>query len=277
MENTQYTINNGHLESVQVIGKLNLSDLPGATNTNLTTLIIGTTVTTIGQNAFYNCTSLTSVIIPVAVTTIGQDAFQYCTSLTSINIPAGVTTIGNGVFYNCTRLVSIDFPDSVTNIGRGMFTYCTRLSSVIIGSSVQSIDYRAFSQCTSLASMIFRGPLTNANIQNECFDGIDSNTTRKFIFLNTNSENEISTSLLAKLKPITVYDTVSPAGPQIFFLPTPNNIYNEATLLNFLATDANKYCNIINSVVVTSDLINTSNTPKILMNTTNALISITKS
>jgi hypothetical protein len=276
MENTQYTINNGPLESVQVIGELNLSDLPGATSTNLTTLIIGTTVTTIGQNAFYNCRSLTSVIIPVAVTTIGQDAFQYCTSLTSINIPAGVTTIGSGVFYSCTSLSSINFPDSVTNIGRGMFTYCTRLASVTIPNSVTSIEYLSFGLCSSLASVTFGGPLTNANIESEIFNYIGPNATRKFRF-NTYDSTLINQSLLDQIKSITDDDRVSSTGPQIFILPPPpTDISNGAQLLQFLTTDA-EYGNINNNIVVTGNLINTSNTLKIIINTTNALISITKS
>ena len=41
-------------------------------------LIIGDSVTTIGEFAFYGCRSLTSVAIPNSVTTIGKSAFDGC-------------------------------------------------------------------------------------------------------------------------------------------------------------------------------------------------------
>ena len=55
----------------------------------------GTTyrVTSIGNNAFSDCSSLTNIEIPNSVTSIGDNAFSYCYYLTSITIPNSVTTI----------------------------------------------------------------------------------------------------------------------------------------------------------------------------------------
>ena len=53
-------------------------------NNRLTNVIIGDSVTTIGDQAFYCCGRLASVVIPVSVTTIGDQAFEGCSSLTSI-------------------------------------------------------------------------------------------------------------------------------------------------------------------------------------------------
>ena len=63
----------------------------------------------IGDEAFYLCTSLTSVTVGSGVTSFGNGAFDSCTSLTSVIIPSSVTSIGNSAFYWCTSLTSITF------------------------------------------------------------------------------------------------------------------------------------------------------------------------
>ena len=60
---------------------------------DLTRVIIGNGVTTIGKNAFGGLSSLTYVTIPNSVTTIRESAFHDCNSLTYVTIPNSVTTI----------------------------------------------------------------------------------------------------------------------------------------------------------------------------------------
>ena len=108
------------------------------------TIIIGDSVTSICNYAFYDCDNLTSIEIPNSVTSIGDSAFLDCSGLTSVTIGNGVTSIGDAAFYSCDNLASIDIPDSVLSIGNSAFEYCSGLTSITIGNGVTSIGRRAF-------------------------------------------------------------------------------------------------------------------------------------
>ena len=73
-------------------------------------------VTSIGEEAFYDCDYLTSVTIPNSVTSIGSSAFYFCRFLTSVTIPNSVTSIEYQAFCYCSGLTSVTIPNSVTTI-----------------------------------------------------------------------------------------------------------------------------------------------------------------
>lgn len=60
---------------------------------NFTTVVIEEGVTSIGEEAFYDCAGLESVTLPRSLTTIGHGAFFLCSGLKSVTIPTGVTSI----------------------------------------------------------------------------------------------------------------------------------------------------------------------------------------
>ena len=93
---------------------------------------------------------VTGVVIPEGVTSIGDEAFRECTFLTSIEIPDSVESIGNSAFSGCSSLTSIEIPNSVTNIEDWAFAHCSSLTSIDIPNSVIKIGEDAFSGCSSL-------------------------------------------------------------------------------------------------------------------------------
>ena len=89
-------------------------------------------VTSIGRDAFYNCSGLTSVTIGNSVTSIGYYAFNGCSGLTSVTIPNSVTSIGEGAFCVCENLKSVHISENVTDFGESPFYGCKNLKRVYV-------------------------------------------------------------------------------------------------------------------------------------------------
>lgn len=118
--------------------------------------INGLPVTTIGCQAFANCSGLTNainVVIGSNVTTIADDAFFCCTKLTAVVMTNSVISMGYTVFYNCPNLTNITLSASLTSIGPGAFAYCASLRNVTIPASVTNIGADPFEACPSLTAI----------------------------------------------------------------------------------------------------------------------------
>ena len=129
--------------------------------TELTSITIPNSVTSIVDNTFYGCRGLTSIVIPDSVTTIGNDAFAGCTRVTSITIPESVTSIGNSAFVGCSGLSSITIPESVTSIGNGAFSNCLNLVNITLPSRMDSFGSAMFSDCYKLNNVTIPEGITN--------------------------------------------------------------------------------------------------------------------
>ena len=203
-------------------------------------------VTSIGKDAFYDCTNLTSITIPNGATSIGDRAFFGCTGLTSITFPNSVASLGDSAFSGCSGLTSIKvasrnaayhsqgncvietankvlvlgcktsvIPDdgSVTSIGEGAFLGCTDLMSVIIPDSVKSIGSYAFSGCADLTSITI--PSSVKRIGRNAFAGCRS-LTCIMIPDSVKSIGSYAFSGCADLTSITIPSSVKSIGKDAF-------------------------------------------------------------
>ena len=163
---------------------------------HVTSVVLSSSVTSIGEYAFNKCYDLKSVTLGDSLTEIGDSAFEDCESIQSITIPAATKTIGECAFKNCTGLsnltinakeladarnyynytafyntgtslstLSVTFGSSVTRIPANLFatdssvtddTYC-HITSVTIGGNVKEIGEYAFYNCHDLKSAKFEG------------------------------------------------------------------------------------------------------------------------
>ncbi len=127
----------------------------------ITSVVISSGITSIGNSAFALFANLTHVDIADSVISIGLDAFYYCSSLTDITIPQSVKYIGPVAFYHCTDLSSITLSNNIISIGNGAFSECTNLTSITIPSSVTSIGSNVFDGCTRLNDIRYSGTSEN--------------------------------------------------------------------------------------------------------------------
>ena len=177
----------------------------------LTSIVIPSSITSIGYEAFYGCSNLTSIVIPASVMSIGDMTFYNCSKLASITVEQGneyyhssgnclietstkmlilgcknsvipidgsVTSIGRGAFYGCNTLTSITIPDVVTSIGAFAFWNCSSLTSIVIPNNATIISTQVFRGCSSLTSVVIPGSVNR--IDYETFYNCSSLTSITF-------------------------------------------------------------------------------------------------
>lgn len=160
------------------------------------------TVSSIGNRAFVNCSNLSKIVIPSSVIIIGPRAFDGCTGLTEVVFEddSSIEIIGEHAFSGCTGLKEIEIPKNVTSIGYdyssdwhiGAFDDCscsisfaegmvsipanalsgeTGITAVTIPSTVTNIGDSAFNGCTGLKAIVFEGDSSLESIGEKAFYG----------------------------------------------------------------------------------------------------------
>ena len=126
---------------------------------------------TIENYAFRNCSSLNDIVIPDTVKSIGSHVFRgsgiyekasnvvyadkwivdYTENLNGdVNVSDGTVGIANYAFYQCLTITSISIPNSVRSIGRAAFYQCAKLKTVDLPETLEVIEDYTFYRCDRL-------------------------------------------------------------------------------------------------------------------------------
>ena len=148
-------------------------------NPLIETVVLPSSVTSIGEYAFANCTALENFTFPPNLASISTSAFSGCASLPAIILPNSCRTIGNNAFYQCTSATVIRVSSGISNIASSAFRGCTAATSVTIPQGVASIAASAFQDCTRLTSVEI--PSTVTSIFQYAFQGCSALQTVRIL------------------------------------------------------------------------------------------------
>ena len=135
---------------------------------DIKSVVIVDKVTTIGANAFQNCTNLISVVFSNTIVSIGSFAFENCFSLDLINLPSFLTSIGYGTFNNCPSLTSINIKNEnqfFSTIDGVLFNKNATL--LIAYPCGKTGNYIVPNSTTTIGEYAFRGSIVESVIMQE--------------------------------------------------------------------------------------------------------------
>lgn len=96
-------------------------------------------VTKIGPKAFSGATELTGVILPSSVKEIGDFAFEGCTALSKVIFPSGDVKMGQGTFFKCSALKDLSFGSDWKTLNLAPYRWSDSLHIVNIPAKVEKV------------------------------------------------------------------------------------------------------------------------------------------
>ncbi|WP_037271124.1 leucine-rich repeat protein [Ruminococcus flavefaciens] len=148
MDFSDYSIANITVTGGEVIPSYAFSHMTTLKNIDLSS----TSISAIGDYAFWNCNNLTEVKLPKTVTTLGNYSY-YGNPITALPDNGAITSAGNYAFGECPNLKKVTVPSTYTSLGKGAFYSCTNLTDLTIPSSVTYMGNLIFNGCTSLVNL----------------------------------------------------------------------------------------------------------------------------
>lgn len=143
------------IESVDIPDTVTtIFDLAFAPCESLHTVKMGNGVADIGSGAFRGCKKLKNLTLSTSLTKIRTEAFKGCESLETLYIPKSVTEWGQEAFFKCP-ISSLTFEDGIKSIGSYACFWGSTFEEITIPSSVEQLGEYTFHD--NLEKAIFLG------------------------------------------------------------------------------------------------------------------------
>lgn len=120
--------------------------------TGLTSVVVPSTVTSIGLNCFMGCTGLKTAEINADAYSMPNSVFEGCVALEKVTVP-NVKSYAMRVFFGCSSLTDVTLSDQLTMLGAFVFAECQSLETLELPASVSTLGVNCFQNCTSLTSL----------------------------------------------------------------------------------------------------------------------------
>jgi uncharacterized repeat protein (TIGR02543 family) len=141
---------------------------------NLTNIVFGAGVKSIGGSCFTGCTKLSSVTFGNSLHSIGESCFSGCVELRKVVMPDSLAVLGNYAFNDCSRITDVKIGAKVKIIGACAFLDCAKLTNIVWGANNEVVGASAFMRCSGLREL--RLPNTITNIYSSAFKGCSNIT-----------------------------------------------------------------------------------------------------
>ena len=134
-------------------------------------------LTSIGNFTFSGCAALKTIysanlkqegaiMIPEGVTSIGQEAFYNCDNIKYLSLPSTITYLGPSIIRDSSGLEFVDFNENANAINLdnwGHFSGCSGLKAVSLPDGIEIINNRFMVSCSNLQAVYLPANLKQMN------------------------------------------------------------------------------------------------------------------
>ncbi|MEG2065975.1 MAG: leucine-rich repeat domain-containing protein, partial [Clostridia bacterium] len=143
--------------------------LPNSVLTGGNQFILPSSMTEIGDNAYFRQTALTNITLPSNLTKIGESAFVDCSNMLLSALPASMTVLGANAFNGCSKITISSIPSGVTSIESSAFNGCAGITNFALHNAITRIEGSAFNNCSNM--MLSALPANLNTLGNGAFAG----------------------------------------------------------------------------------------------------------
>jgi hypothetical protein len=148
-------------DGVTSIGNYAFYDKDSKKYASIRNVTLPNSLESIGNYAFYQCLALRDITLPDSLVSIGDYAFYGCRTMTTVTIPGNVSYFGSYAFYQCLALTDLTVKSGVTNIGNYAFTGCSKLEYITLPNTLTQIGESSFQNCSLLSEIELPDSLTS--------------------------------------------------------------------------------------------------------------------